>query len=176
MSNNNGNSGWGFIATVLVVVGIAITGCEQGWIKPATDHSAEGIAEITGTTIHAGIPPDYVTAYQTAAENRPPGCPVDAALLAAVGWQETRWGTYGVGPDGRIVGLVGEQGPMQFTAATWHDFGNGDPNNIHDAAMAAMRLLCSVNGNTTERLWRYNQSTEYGRLVQEKEAQLRGAI
>ena len=176
----NQGSGAGAVALVGIVValiamfgGCSVTNIEGG-AELGQAPVAVNVQTVAATT---GMPAAYAAAYQTAAANRPNGCPVDAALLAAVGWQETKWGTWGVGPDGLIKGLVGEDGPMQFTQATWSDYGaGGSPHNIHDAAMAAMRLLCSVNGDTTDRLWRYNQSAEYGAAVQQKAAELEGKI
>ncbi|WP_327436191.1 lytic transglycosylase domain-containing protein [Streptomyces sp. NBC_01201] len=69
-------------------------------------------------------------------------------------------------------------GPMQFipsTWATWGQDGNGDgrkdPNNIHDAALAAGRYLCagtrdlSVAADLDRAVLSYNHSTEYLRTV-----------
>ena len=169
MSADTNSGGGGITIAVLATVALASVAC--------------GVVEITPTTAPQGgaasnvatMPADHASAYRTAASTAPEGCAVDAALLAAIGWQETHWGTWGVGPDGLIVGAVGEQGPMQFTAATWSDFGHGSPHNIHDAAGAATRLLCSAGGSERNMLWRYNQSGEYGTAVAGKAAELRGA-
>ncbi|MEU1485445.1 lytic murein transglycosylase [Streptomyces sp. NPDC005752] len=69
-------------------------------------------------------------------------------------------------------------GPMQFipsTWATWGQDGNGDgrkdPNNIHDAALAAGRYLCagtrdlSLAADLDGAVLSYNHSTEYLRTV-----------
>ncbi|MFE9727225.1 lytic transglycosylase domain-containing protein [Streptomyces sp. NPDC005794] len=69
-------------------------------------------------------------------------------------------------------------GPMQFipsTWATWGQDGNGDgrkdPNNIHDAALAAGRYLCagprdlSLATDLDRAVLSYNHSTEYLRTV-----------
>ncbi|MFJ9056213.1 lytic murein transglycosylase [Streptomyces sp. NPDC102409] len=69
-------------------------------------------------------------------------------------------------------------GPMQFipsTWATWGQDGNGDgrkdPNNIHDAALAAGRYLCagtrdlSLAADLDRAVLSYNHSTEYLRTV-----------
>lgn len=71
-------------------------------------------------------------------------------------------------------------GPMQFIPSSWMAYGvdaNGDgvadPNNIDDAAVAAGRLLCSVNSMTTPDGWRqavfsYNHSIDYANAVATK--------
>ena len=69
-------------------------------------------------------------------------------------------------------------GPMQFipsTWATWGQDGNGDgrkdPNNVHDAALAAGRYLCagtrdlSLATDLDRAVLSYNHSTEYLRTV-----------
>lgn len=69
-------------------------------------------------------------------------------------------------------------GPMQFIPSTWANWGadaNGDgvkdPNNIHDAALAAGRYLCaggrdlSRSADLERAILSYNQSREYLRTV-----------
>lgn len=69
-------------------------------------------------------------------------------------------------------------GPMQFIPSTWARWGqdaNGDgrrdPNNIHDAALAAGRYLCagdrdlSAAGDLDRAVLSYNRSEEYLRTV-----------
>ncbi|MCZ4087072.1 lytic transglycosylase domain-containing protein, partial [Streptomyces antarcticus] len=69
-------------------------------------------------------------------------------------------------------------GPMQFIPSTWAAWGqdaNGDgrrnPNNVHDAALAAGRYLCEgtrdlrVAADLDRAVLSYNRSTEYLRTV-----------
>lgn len=62
-------------------------------------------------------------------------------------------------------------GPMQFIPSSWELYGEGDPNNIFDAAEAATRHLCSTGGDSSNlvddegdiknAVFGYNRSTEY---------------
>ncbi|WP_415654160.1 lytic transglycosylase domain-containing protein, partial [Saccharomonospora xinjiangensis] len=65
-------------------------------------------------------------------------------------------------------------GPMQFIPSTWahyaadgNDDGITDPNNIHDAALAAGRYLCSGDFDLSDSeqlrtaIYRYNNSWAY---------------
>ncbi|MGW7066766.1 lytic transglycosylase domain-containing protein [Streptomyces sp. NPDC054855] len=69
-------------------------------------------------------------------------------------------------------------GPMQFIPSTWarwgadgNDDGRADPNNIHDAALAAGRYLCAghrnlvVKADLDRAILSYNHSTAYLRTV-----------
>ncbi|MEY2275625.1 lytic murein transglycosylase, partial [Streptomyces sp. BF23-19] len=69
-------------------------------------------------------------------------------------------------------------GPMQFIPSTWAAWGqdaDGDgrrnPNNVHDAALAAARYLCAgsrdlrVDADLDRSVLSYNRSTEYLRTV-----------
>ncbi|MEV0521900.1 lytic transglycosylase domain-containing protein [Streptomyces sp. NPDC050439] len=69
-------------------------------------------------------------------------------------------------------------GPMQFIPSTWarwgadgNDDGRADPNNIHDAALAAARYLCAGSRNLTRKadldraILSYNHSSVYLRKV-----------
>ncbi|MFE4263867.1 lytic transglycosylase domain-containing protein [Streptomyces sp. NPDC056883] len=69
-------------------------------------------------------------------------------------------------------------GPMQFIPSTWASWGqdaNGDgrrdPNNVHDAALAAGRYLCAgtrdlrVDADLDRAVLSYNQSSAYLRTV-----------
>ncbi|MCP3937929.1 MAG: hypothetical protein GY708_21480 [Actinomycetia bacterium] len=69
-------------------------------------------------------------------------------------------------------------GPMQFIPSTWRAFGVdansdgvADPQNIHDAALAAARYLCrkgplDVDTNQVSAILTYNNSNVYVRSVQ----------
>ncbi|MFC8128493.1 lytic murein transglycosylase [Streptomyces sp. NPDC057302] len=69
-------------------------------------------------------------------------------------------------------------GPMQFIPSTWarwgadgNEDGRADPNNIHDAALAAGRYLCAGNRNLAHKadldqaILSYNHSSAYLRTV-----------
>ncbi|MFC5993836.1 lytic murein transglycosylase [Pseudonocardia hispaniensis] len=63
-------------------------------------------------------------------------------------------------------------GPLQFLPATWARYGgNGDPQNIDDAARAAAAYLCAKGRDTASGVgwWdgvlTYNRSVEYAQLV-----------
>lgn len=62
-------------------------------------------------------------------------------------------------------------GPMQFLPTTWARYGEGDPQQIDDAARAAAAYLCDAGRDTVsgEGWWdavlTYNRSGEYARLV-----------
>ncbi len=63
-------------------------------------------------------------------------------------------------------------GPMQFLPSTWPAYGgNGNPNNVYDAAIAAGRYLChsgldlSVPANQATAVFNYNHSDSYVRIV-----------
>ncbi|OLT49231.1 hypothetical protein BJF85_10280 [Saccharomonospora sp. CUA-673] len=81
-------------------------------------------------------------------------------------------------------------GPMQFIPATWQAFGadgtgsgQADPNNIHDATLAAGRYLCAGSSNLRDdnqlrgALHRYNNSSSYvATVIRWAEAYRTGAL
>lgn len=130
-----------------------------------------------------GIPNRALVAYVAAAEQAP--CPVPWNVLAAIGAVETGHGTHGgahLDDGGRMtvmaVSHADAMGPMQFIGSTWEAYGQGDINDIDDAAPAAARLLCA-NGYATDPTnaigaynggegWqRYAESRRYVELVDE---------
>lgn len=168
----------------------------------------------------ADIPPTVLQAYVSAtgqADELHPGCVVRPAILAGIGWKETRHGTYGgstvdaagnVAPPIIGIPLNGQNntarisdtdngrldgdttwdravGPMQFIPSSWAIYGQDgnndgvqDPQNIFDAALAAIDHLCNrspVDMNASPEalraaLFGYNQSTSYVESVIERVA------
>jgi murein DD-endopeptidase MepM/ murein hydrolase activator NlpD len=123
---------------------------------------AAGTILAGGPFVDVGMSPDpdipdrAFTAYYTAAQNAP--CSLDWRFLAAVGRTESGHGASQGGrirDDGLIVDAAGNeltigspagaQGPMQFMAPTWGQYGAGNINDIDDAAAASARLLCASN-------------------------------
>ncbi|MGE3361755.1 MAG: M23 family metallopeptidase [Acidimicrobiia bacterium] len=125
--------------------------------------SAAGLAPaaLPAVADATGIPARALEAYVTAAQS-PEACPgMRWSVLAGIYRQESGHGTHGgsvVGPDGRvdppIYGvpvdwLDGDraQGPGQFMTSSWAIYGQGDPQDIDDAAMASVRHLCGTHGD-----------------------------
>lgn len=114
-----------------------------------------------------GIPSTYLAEYKAAAKT----CRnLDWALLAGVGWIETKHGTY------RHAGVraghneAGAAGPMQFLDATFADVRRRHPDvgpdvyDPHTAIRAAAHYLCDsgvARGKTTKALFTYNNSSKY---------------
>jgi hypothetical protein len=95
---------------------------------------------------------------------------VSWAYLAAINVVETR--------TGRIRGssAAGARGPMQFLPSTWRRYGaGGDIESVHDAVLAAARLL-RANGAPRDMagaLYAYNHSPLYVRAVTAYAEQMR---
>jgi hypothetical protein len=89
--------------------------------------------------------------------------------LAAIEFIESRFG--------RIQGLspAGAQGPMQFMTATWARYGIGEVDNQRDAILGAARYLAAngAPGDMAAALYRYNNSRDYVRAVQDYASQMR---
>jgi soluble lytic murein transglycosylase-like protein len=82
--------------------------------------------------------------------------------LAAINFVETAFG--------RIAGVstAGAQGPMQFMPSTFAGYGHGgDIQSPHDSIMAAGRFLAAHGfaGNRDGALYRYNNSNQYVRAI-----------
>jgi hypothetical protein len=89
--------------------------------------------------------------------------------LAAIEFIETKFG--------RVVGLssAGAEGPMQFLAATWATYGNGDVHNPRDAIFGAARYLVASGapGDISAALYHYNPSGGYVAAVEDYAARMR---
>ena len=95
-----------------------------------------------------GIPPRALQAYVQASAGAP--CNLPWWDLAAIGAVETNHGRYGgahIQDDGTMtvmaVSYADAYGPMQFILPTWKTYGQGDVNDIDDAAPATARMLCA---------------------------------
>ncbi|MEQ3551688.1 lytic murein transglycosylase [Pseudonocardia nematodicida] len=73
-------------------------------------------------------------------------------------------------------------GPMQFLPGTWEMFGEGDPQNVDDAALAAAGYLCSGGRDVAagagwwDGVLAYNRSTSYARDVWSAAADYTGRV
>lgn len=107
------------------------------------------------------IPPRMLAAYVDAAES-PAACPgIRWPIVAAVYARESDHGRFGgstVGADGVIwppiygvpvpsAGGARAEGPGQFMPESWRLFGEGDPQDVDDAAVATVRHLCGTHGD-----------------------------
>ncbi|MEJ7653199.1 MAG: lytic transglycosylase domain-containing protein [Chloroflexia bacterium] len=126
------------------------------------------------------IPPEYEAAYRAAGAK----LGVDWEMIAAIGYVETRHGTY-KGPTGELVGgcILGPdvevdgrtenaKGPMQFLDSSWELFGHdgdGDgqenPCDIRDAPFGTARHLKEAPGiqpiEYEKAVWAYNHNENY---------------
>jgi hypothetical protein len=149
----------------------------------ATSAAATAVLSLPGLFAgHPDAPPvRAVEAYLAAASSAP--CHLDWRDLAAIGKVETGHGTFGgsvLDADGRTTRVIkssaGARGPMQFMADTWAEYGQGDIDDIDDAARATAAKLCA-DGYPTDRLnaiggyngggrWRqYGESLAYVKQV-----------
>jgi Transglycosylase SLT domain len=116
--------------------------------------------------VHPRPAPELLAAYHNAEAE----LGVPWSYLAAINVVETR--------TGRIRGssLAGARGPMQFLPSTWRRYGaGGDIESVHDAVLAAARLL-RANGAPADMagaLYAYNHSPLYVRAVTAYAEQMR---
>ena len=103
-----------------------------------------------------GIPPRALQAYVQASAGAP--CKLPWWDLAAVGAVESGHGTHGgahIQDDGTMsvmaVSYADAYGPMQFILPTWKTYGQGDVNDIDDAAPAT---AAGRNRKPLERNWK----------------------
>lgn len=130
-------------------------------------------------TASTGIPAEYLALYQASAGT----CRhLDWALLAGVGFIETKHGTYQGPGVSSGTNSAGAAGPMQFLAGTWTEVRAKHPDigpDIYDPAHAipaAAHKLCDdgvAAGNVEKALRRYNNSGKYVRDVTAKAADYR---
>lgn len=159
-----------FVAVVVVVASIlaamqSVLGQACGSTGP-TDNTTF-VSSDPSDTAESGIPKDYLAAYQDAGEEYG----IDWAILAGVGFVESKHGTYGGGcAEGPQTEYGTAKGPMQFIDPTWETEGvdgNGDgekdPCDIEDAAHSAASYLknSGAPGDYQGALFTYNNSQEY---------------
>jgi murein DD-endopeptidase MepM/ murein hydrolase activator NlpD len=148
--------------------------------RPLSRTESVTLSVAGGGATAESIPPDYRQPYQTAGSRHN----VPWQFIAAIGWEETRHGTY-LGPTGRLHdgcirgpvladGSVAK-GPMQFLDSSWARFGedgNGDGRvnscDIADAPFGTARHLLGAPTRLpgTAPDWRaslfaYNNDAEY---------------
>jgi len=145
------------------IVATTTPGCHLDWALLAgigrieSGHARGGAVDARGTTLAPILGPELN------------GAPGVAAVPDTDGGQ---WDSDAVWD--RAVG------PMQFIPSTWRiyqassnakGFGQADPNNIYDAALAAGNYLCSAGGDLRDRrqraaaVFNYNHSDSYVRTV-----------
>src|SRR6266545_1822879 len=180
----------------VVLVALGLPACSGGGRSPAGPDSAAAPATTAtqGASATAATAPGSATTAPPGqgATTAPPGPAATAAgpaaeLLAAYHDAEAELGvpwTYLAAINvvetrtGRIRGSspAGAQGPMQFLPSTWRRYGaGGDVDSVHDAILAAARLL-RANGAPADMagaLYAYNHSPLYVRAVTAYAQQMR---
>ncbi len=141
------------------------------------DVSRRWVSKVAGRT---DVPVPAVRAYARAVLAEPKDCHLGWTTLAAIGLIESG---HGEGQGARlsaagissptITSSAGAFGPMQFIASTWAQWksdGDGDGlaniDDINDAAVSAMRYLCSYGDLRQPATWAraiyaYNHSDAY---------------
>ncbi|MDE3103437.1 MAG: lytic transglycosylase domain-containing protein [Chloroflexota bacterium] len=104
-------------------------------------------------------PPEQLMSYYREAEQK---YGVPWYYLASINLVESRMG--------RIRGLSsgGAQGPMQFIASTWAQYGTGDVNDPHAAILAAGKYLKAAGapGDMAKALYAYNHAEAYVKAIE----------
>jgi len=119
--------------------------------SPASVTLPEGFAVSAPSAAAGAIPADQLAAMLDAAAHAP--CGVSWQVLAAIAWQESRFGT------NMATSSAGAVGYGQFLAGTWAAYGNGgNPYNFRDALPAMARYLCALGAGTNleSALWSYS--------------------
>lgn len=108
-----------------------------------------------------GIPQRALQAYITAAQSTD-ACPgMRWSVIAAIYRKESGHGSHGgatIGGDGVVspaiygppvdwMGGARAEGPGQFMPSSWRLYGQGNPQDIDDAAAATVRHLCGTYGD-----------------------------
>jgi soluble lytic murein transglycosylase-like protein len=165
----------------LFVGGTLVYGLVTGQLDLGTigDHTTISPIAAKKASAVAGIPGTYLNLYRSAADT----CPhLDWALLAGVGWVESKHGTDKARGVASGSNSAGAMGPMQFLAGTWREVRGKHPgigSNVYDPAHAipaTAHKLCDDGvraGNTDQALRRYNNSSKYVRTVEAKAAEYR---
>lgn len=118
------------------------------------------------------IPKDLIPKYIAAAKKYN----VPWQLLASIHKQETNFGRTTTPGDRSMISSAGAKGPMQFTDATWKDFGvDGDGDGVanvwdeDDAIFSAANMLRQTldrnGGDLRKAVLRYNRSGTYADQV-----------
>ena len=150
----------------------------RGPSRDVSEHWVEAYAHKTA------IPTPAVRAYGRAVLAEPDDCHLGWTTLAAIGLIESG---HGEGQGARlsaagissptITSSAGAFGPMQFIASTWDQWksdGDGDGlaniDDINDAAVSAMRYLCSYGDLAQPATWAraiyaYNHSDAYVKSI-----------
>lgn len=120
-----------------------------------------GALPVADLAAQADIPARALEAYQTAATG-PDACPgLDWAVIAGIYARESDHGRFGgatLDADGVArpaiygvpvdwMGGARAEGPGQFMPSSWDLFGEGDPQDIDQAATATARHLCGTHGD-----------------------------
>lgn len=167
----------GSVAVGVIIIPLIFVGVMIGGIVGMAGGAAAAVSCTTSDSSDAGaVPPSNVEgipdialdAYvQASAKTR-----VDWALLAAIGWMETRHAAgHTIKPDGDVTPPItansaGAAGPMQWTS-TWKSFasdgnndGKKDLQNYYDAALGTAKYLRSLGvfTNPHDALRGYNGS------------------
>ncbi len=148
-------------------------------LSPVSGSPTRSVSSEPSDTAVADIPANYLSVYREAAKKRR----IDWAVLAAVGYVETRHG-YGGRERTCVNSSVGAQGPMQFMPSTWQEVGvdasgdgKADPCHYEDAIHSAAKYLVDggAPGDYQSALFQYNNAGWYVDDVLSKAEEYRAA-